>query len=491
MAENPQQPVASTVSIAVPPGAPVQPAQSATPAQAAAPSASTSVPPVPAPPYAPASPAPAQSQPGAAPQPGSSAPQPSPSAQNGVPLGSIIAQTADGVQHVFPAGTPGNVIDNAIQTYVQQLRPGYQQASQQAQGTLASTPIGQAALALANGATFGQAARIAGAEHAAAQYVHNLFTGSQGQPTPGQAYDAYANTTNQDEQQFAAANPVTSTTLNIAGGLPAGGAMGKIIGAVPTVAGKIAAAIGTGAASGAAYGSGANMQNPTQGAERGAVEGAVLAPVTAGAGKLIGMGAATLGRTDTAQALQGAAARFLGPGTEVPPVQVPSSPGAVPSSVGAAATPGAAAAMSPAEATAARASAENYRLNNPLTGAPDTTVYVPGVKPTAAEVAANPTVSQIQKVTEQTPGNQAPFVERQAANNEARLNYFDDLAGTPTIVNQMESARAAQASQDLAQAWSNKTPVDSAPVLDTINSLLSGPEGKVLNRAGFPGGHLV
>lgn len=161
---------------------------------------------------------------------------------------------------------------------------GYQQASQQAQGTLAATPAGQAALALANGALLGQGARVAGGIHAAAQYVHNLFTGSQGQPTPGQVYDAYANTTNQDEQQFAGNHPVASTALNIAGGLPIGGVMGKIVGAAPTVAGKIAAAVGTGAASGAAYGSGANMQNPGQGALVGAGEGAVLSPLAMGAG---------------------------------------------------------------------------------------------------------------------------------------------------------------------------------------------------------------
>ena len=279
MAENPQPPVASTVSIAVPPGAPVQPAQSAAPAQTAMPSASTGIPPVPAPPYAPASPAPAQSQQNAAlpagftldaaPAPNAPAPQtsaPAPPQTGALPPGFTLDAPA-------PATPPPPAQSS-----------GYQQAAQPAQGTLASTPVGQAALALANGALLGQGARVAGGIHAAAQYVHNLFTGSQGQPTPGQAYDAYANTTNQDEQQFAAANPVTSTTLNIAGGLPAGGAMGKIIGAVPTVAGKIAAAIGTGAASGAAYGSGANMQNPVMGALIGGGEGALLAPVFMGVG---------------------------------------------------------------------------------------------------------------------------------------------------------------------------------------------------------------
>ncbi|MDE2458615.1 MAG: hypothetical protein KGL20_05200 [Rhodospirillales bacterium] len=145
-------------------------------------------------------------------------------------------------------------------------------------GTLASTPVGQGALALANGALLGQGARVAGGIHAAAQYVHNLFTGPQGQPTPEQAYDAYANATNQAEQQFGAQHPYLSTALNIVGGLPVGGVMGKIVGAAPTVAGKIAAGIGTGAASGAAYGAGANMQHPLTGAGVGAAEGAVMAP---------------------------------------------------------------------------------------------------------------------------------------------------------------------------------------------------------------------
>lgn len=153
--------------------------------------------------------------------------------------------------------------------------------------------------------------------------------------------------------------------------------------------------------------------------------------------------------------------------------------GPTPNSVGASATPTSLTAMNPREAAASQATAENYRLANPLTGGPDATIYVPGTKPTLAEVSADPTVSQQHKVTEQAPGNQVAFEARQAQNNEARLQYLDESYGTPTMNNRLIEARDEQAAKDLATAFGNKKATDPQPVADQINDILAGPDGKI------------
>ena len=53
-------------------------------------------------------------------------------------------------------------------------------------------------------------------------------------------------------------------------------------------------------------------------------------------------------------------------------------------------------------------------------------------------------------------------------NNEARLNLFDQVAGSPTTLETLQAARSAQANSDLAAAWANKQPADAQPVLDQI-----------------------
>lgn len=150
-----------------------------------------------------------------------------------------------------------------------------------------------------------------------------------------------------------------------------------------------------------------------------------------------------------------------------------------PGSMGAAANPGGINSMTLREAAAFQATGEMQRLMQPAATGLDKTQYVPGVVPTAAEVAGNSTVSQAQKVLRQTPGNDAPFTARDAANNEARTVHFQGFAGTPTIVNTLRETRDAQASRDLAAAWQAKAPVDAAPVVQQIDALLAGPQGKI------------
>jgi Mannosyl-glycoprotein endo-beta-N-acetylglucosaminidase len=156
----------------------------------------------------------------------------------------------------------------------------------------------------------------------------------------------------------------------------------------------------------------------------------------------------------------------------VPSGAVPAT--ATPQSVGSAATPANLTNMAPREAAASRATGEMQRLLQPQPLGVDATEYVPGVKPTAAEIAGDPETSIVQKRTRQS--NDTPFSERDTANNEARTAHFDQLAGTPTIANRLIEARDEQGNADRAAVWANKQPVDTQPVVGTINGILSDPQ---------------
>lgn len=195
-----------------------------------------------------------------------------------------------------------------------------------------------------------------------------------------------------------------------------------------------------------------------------------------------GIPRATIGGPVSAVPEAGVQAAPLGAVTAQPLPPLPNRlvpPPGQPGSMGAAANPGGMNSMSPREAAASQATGEMQRLMQPAPAGLDKTQYVPGVVPTAAEVAGNSTVSQAQKVLRQTPGNDAPFTARDAANNDARIEHFSDLAGTPTIVNTMRETRDAQAQTDLATAWKAKAPVDATPVVQQIDALLAGPQGKI------------
>jgi hypothetical protein len=161
----------------------------------------------------------------------------------------------------------------------------------------------------------------------------------------------------------------------------------------------------------------------------------------------------------------------------------PSAPAPGPSSVGAAAsrdmTNPSLIAMAPREAAASQATGESWRLAQPAVQGEDKTEYVKGVVPTAAETSGNADVAGEQKYVVQTPGMAEQNRLQQTRNNDARVDHYDDLAGTQTIVNTMSEARDAQAQQDLAAAWSNKQPVDAQPIVDQIDQVLAGPQGKL------------
>lgn len=131
--------------------------------------------------------------------------------------------------------------------------------------------------------------------------------------------------------------------------------------------------------------------------------------------------------------------------------------------------------MGAAEIQAARSTGEIQRVLEPAKQGVDTTVYVPGTQPTEAEIAGSPSVSFAQKQNRQANGD--PHVARDMANNDARVEYYENTAGTPTQVLRMREARDEQAGKDLKTAFGNKQPTDAQPVVDTINGILTDPRG--------------
>lgn len=146
-----------------------------------------------------------------------------------------------------------------------------------------------------------------------------------------------------------------------------------------------------------------------------------------------------------------------------------------PRSVGAAGTPTKAANMSPAETLAERTRAEADALFAPPVSR-DATEYVPGVKPTQAELELNPSVSRAGKMLRMEKPE--PFIARDRQIADAYASYYDDMAGTDTLVLRAKEARDLAATRALEGAWAAKTDADTAPVREAIEKIMSGPEGR-------------
>lgn len=147
-----------------------------------------------------------------------------------------------------------------------------------------------------------------------------------------------------------------------------------------------------------------------------------------------------------------------------------------PRSVGAAGTPNELTTMPRAEAIAQRATGEVQRLIEPQPQGVDANNYVPGVSPTEAHMVQNARASRNEKLLEsEMPDG---FKQRRAENNDARVNFFQDMAGTDTLIRRAIEDRAARAETDLRAAWANKTAADTAPVMETAQAILESPDGR-------------
>ncbi|MFC4275572.1 lytic transglycosylase domain-containing protein [Achromobacter aloeverae] len=122
-----------------------------------------------------------------------------------------------------------------------------------------------------------------------------------------------------------------------------------------------------------------------------------------------------------------------------------------------------------AENTLARAAA-----GGPLTA--DLSQIVPGSVPTLAEATGNAGIATLQRTLRDLNPNE--FVAREGDNAAARLAQLGTAAGTPADIAAAEAARDLAANSALTNVFGNKAVADAKPVLDTIDSILSGPSGK-------------
>lgn len=236
-------------------------------------------------------------------------------------------------------------------------------------------------------------------------------------------------------------------------------------------------------------------QGPATGTVTPAGTNALFAAATGGMGRsaasgtaeaignrLLPPGSAALGRNETPDLL-GADLRAapnnlipssvgqVAPNKLIPPA--PEPPAAAAQSPQAASVPGATANMSPAQA-------EQFRLANPRTTANghDPTGYVPGVKPTLAEVTGKVEDANDQRFLANQPDTKEAFRRVQTANNDARVEYYNEAAGDRQTLANAVAARDAQAERDLSAAWGGKTAADAHPVVQQIDAILAGPAGK-------------
>ena len=164
-----------------------------------------------------------------------------------------------------------------------------------------------------------------------------------------------------------------------------------------------------------------------------------------------------------------------GPSEAVPLSQATTGPNAAPNSVGAAATPTSLIpALTPAEAATAEGKQFQQTAIDRQDSGQDPTQYVPNSTPTLGTI--NPSLSPEENAL-RSHSPQA-FKAVDDANNAARVDYFDSHTSDPIAMEQLTQARDAQATQDLTAAFSNKTPVDVQPLVDTIDSTLASGGNK-------------
>jgi len=106
--------------------------------------------------------------------------------------------------------------------------------------------------------------------------------------------------------------------------------------------------------------------------------------------------------------------------------------------------------------------------------------FVPGSKPTTAQVVANPDIVAAEKTLSNNPAFKGQFAERGIQNNAARLSQLESLAGTPKQLEDAVKARAAAAA-----AWTDPVsgklaagaPVDAGPIIKQLTALKASPLG--------------
>jgi hypothetical protein len=145
----------------------------------------------------------------------------------------------------------------------------------------------------------------------------------------------------------------------------------------------------------------------------------------------------------------------------------------VPGSVGAAATPEELATLTPMQMKAYRRQAELGDILAPAERGMDKKVYVEGSVPTLAEAAGDPAISQNETLLRER--DPAKFDARLSANNQARVNAYENMMGTDPQIVSLKEAKARAAERDGAAFVQAAGPIDLHPALNWADEQLANP----------------
>lgn len=101
---------------------------------------------------------------------------------------------------------------------------------------------------------------------------------------------------------------------------------------------------------------------------------------------------------------------------------------------------------------------------------------VPGSQPTLAEATGNAGIAGLQRTMRDANPN--AFVGREEANADARIAQLRATAGDKGDIAAAIQARDAQTAPALAGVFQNAQPTNATPVIQAIDSILSGPGGQ-------------
>ncbi len=111
-------------------------------------------------------------------------------------------------------------------------------------------------------------------------------------------------------------------------------------------------------------------------------------------------------------------------------------------------------------------------------GAVNADEIIPGSIPTLATATADPGLATLER-TMRLGEHGDKFAARDAQNSQARVDLFEKLRGDEHSIAALEDARESATSGAREAALKAQTkPADINPVLDTIDTILKGPEGK-------------
>lgn len=117
-------------------------------------------------------------------------------------------------------------------------------------------------------------------------------------------------------------------------------------------------------------------------------------------------------------------------------------------------------------------------FSRPPVGTPNAAEIVPGSTPTLAMATADPGLAQLEQTMRIGP-HADQFKALDAKNANARTDLFEKLKGDEDSISALETARDAATKGKREAALAAQTqPADIKPVLDKIDALLAGPEGK-------------